>query len=56
MRWFITGESLHPQVDRTMQRNEHMLSYLKYHLTIAQHHMKQMAVRGRIDKEFAIGN
>lgn len=50
------GESPRPQVDRSMQRCEQKISNLKYHLSRAQHRMKQLADKGRTDKEFAIGD
>ena len=53
---YLAGESSHPSVDRSLQKRELMISLLKHNLRRAQHHIKQLADRGRIDSVFQIGD
>lgn len=53
---YISGDSQITAVDQLLKDREIALQVMKYHLERAQGRMKQQADKGRLDREFSIGD
>ncbi|XP_059310691.1 uncharacterized protein LOC132062058 [Lycium ferocissimum] len=53
---YLAGESQNEMVDRSLEAREAIIELLKFHLSIAQQRMRDMANKHRSDRSFAKGD